>query len=479
MTRIQFENVSFGFMQEKKNSFLQNFTISFKANEMTVLTGPTGCGKSTILNLAAGIYPENAGILHSGKVKVNDKNISRLSPDQRASLIGLMFQNPDLQFCMDTVENEILFCLGNINTPREQMPHKVKFALDFCNITHLRNRKLHTLSGGEKQKAMLACIVALDPKWILLDEPFANIDEGSAKELAMKIAELHIKGKGILIIDHQLDYWLPVASEIRFMDLERQIENKGFPPDKLSNEMLINMGIKPPAIPYKENVAVIGQMEDDRPILQLDNVQVLRNKNPILKNIRYIFQRKRIYAILGASGSGKSTLFGAITGLHKYNGSILLDGKNLKKRSVQKKGQLGFITQNPHDQFVTNTVLDEINFGIHHKKGKEQVELILRNIGLWKYRNFSPYMLSQGQQRRLGVASSMLYDYQVLICDEPTYAQDWRSTMAIMDLLMKNVLKHEMTLIFSTHDRELAHNYADIILTLKEGKIIECAQSSF
>lgn len=473
MSKIQFDHVSFSFTQEKKRSFFQNLTTSFDSDEITVLTGPTGCGKSTILNLAAGIYPQNTGVLYSGKININDKNISHLLPDQRASLVGLMFQNPDLQFCMDTVENELLFCLGNRNTPREQMDEWVEYALDFCDIKHLRHRHLQSLSGGEKQKAMLACIVILDPEWILLDEPFANIDENSAKELTKKVAELHNKGKGILIIDHRLDYWLPIASEIRFMNSAGEVGNKGYRPDELTNEMLMKMEIKPPDIPYKIKKIKVPKNEENTPILQLENVQVLRNKNPILKNINYEFKRKKVYAILGDSGSGKSTLFGAITSLYKYKGEILLEGDNLGKRSVQKKGKLGFITQNPQDQFVTNTVLDEISFGMPHKSS--EVESILRNIGLWKYRNFSPYMLSQGQQRRLGVSSSMLYDYQVLICDEPTYAQDWKSTVAIMDLLMKNVYKHEMTLIFSTHDRELANNYADVILLLKEGKIIECS----
>lgn len=110
-----------------------------------------------------------------------------------------MFQNPELQFCMDTVEHELLFCLENICTPREAMMEQVEKALAFCEISHLKERTLHSLSGGERQKVMLACLTLLAPKWLLLDEPFANIDDASARMIAGKLKELNrTRGIGIL-----------------------------------------------------------------------------------------------------------------------------------------------------------------------------------------------------------------------------------------------------------------------------------------
>ena len=131
---------------------------------------------------------------------------------------------------------------------------------------------------------------------------------------------------------------------------------------------------------------------------------------------------------------------------------------------------MGFVTQSPQDQFVADTVLDEVTVSLRHSAGAGDpaagAEEVLRRIQLWRFRRLSPYMLSQGQQRRLGV-----------VCDEPTYAQDRGRTAAIMDALQQEVVERGLTLILSTHDRALAQDYADILYELKEGSLYEVAQS--
>jgi len=174
MSKIELKDVSFSYNMSGKNKVIDHMSVSFCSDKITVLTGPSGCGKSTILYLAAGIYPQKTGILQNGKILVDGQEIGDLSPEKRCALVGMMFQNPDFQFCMDTVENEILFCLGNICTPPEKMQEMLDLALEFCEIKHLKLRKLQSLSGGEKQKAMLACMIALRPQWIILDLPQFN-----------------------------------------------------------------------------------------------------------------------------------------------------------------------------------------------------------------------------------------------------------------------------------------------------------------
>lgn len=469
MSKIEFQDVTFSYNSSGKNSIVQDMSCLFNSNKITVITGKSGCGKSTVLYLAAGIYPQYTGVLQSGAIHIDGQNVGALSPERRCKIVGMMFQNPDLQFCMDTVENEILFCLGNIGIPREQMKEITDYALDFCCITHLKNRHLQSLSGGEKQKAMLACLIALNPQWILLDEPFANVDEYSAKELVQKLLKLHQKDIGILVVDHRLDYWLSVADEIRFMTKENGIGQTGYVPEQLSDEVIMKC--------EKSTANKKGET-----ILQLNNLNVSRDKNTILKDINIEFERNKIYCIIGESGSGKSTLFGAISGLYKYTGDIILQGKNIKKRNSYNLGKIGFITQSPQDQFVANTVLEEIQVGLKqhtlHSDVQNEAESILREIDLWRYRNFSPYMLSQGQQRRLGVAALLAYSCEILICDEPTYAQDLDNTVSIMNALVEKTKERGMTLIISTHDLKLAKYYGDVILVLEEGKLHECSKSS-
>lgn len=123
---------------------------------------------------------------------------------------------------------------------------------------------------------------------------------------------------------------------------------------------------------------------------------------------------------------------------------------------------------------MADTVRQEILVSLKKEKNAGSLsESILRSIKLWRYRDVSAYLLSQGQQRRLGVAALLAYRCKVLLCDEPTYAQDWENTVAIMEGLCKQARENNMALIFSTHDRNVAGNYADKVFELRGGYLYE------
>lgn len=455
---------------------LDGLSCSFDSSVITVLTGASGCGKSTLLYIAAGLYPENAGSLLEGRVMLEGRDPSELAPPERCRLAGMMFQNPELQFCMDTVRNELLFCMENIAVPKEEMEERLHHALAFCGIEELEQRTLLSLSGGEKQKAALACLVAIDPKWLLLDEPFANIDDDSARAIASAIGRLHReKGVGVLAVDHRLDNWIGIADSICVMEDGKILEER-LDASHLETERLESRGIIAPGGSYSPS---LEPLEAGETVLELEELTVRRGHQLILNGISASFRRGMIYAIIGESGAGKSTLFGALSGVFPYEGKAILEGRNMKHLRRSDIGRIGFITQNPQDQFVGGTVREEILASLRREaEAESKSEEILRSIKLWRYRDVSPYLLSQGQQRRLGTAALIAYDCHCLVCDEPTYAQDRRNTMAIMDSLCRQARERRIALIFSTHDRQLARDYADMILGIKEGKLYEIPESS-
>lgn len=467
---IRFEQLSFAYGEDRKDTISQ-FDAEFQTDRITVLTGPSGCGKSTLLYLAAGIYPHNAGLLRSGKVTIDGQNPAALPPQQRCALVGMMFQNPELQFCMDTVRNELIFCLENIQTPIEYMEEKIHAALNFCEILHLEHRTLQSLSGGERQKVMLACLSALNPKWLLLDEPFANIDEESACSIAQKLQEMHAQlGTGILVVDHRLDYWLGIADSIRIFS-DGHLLDESPDPQRPDSAQLERLGVIAPGVPYHPQLSPCSPGET---ALVLQNLRLKHGENEILKGVNAVFRRGCIYAVVGKSGCGKSSLFGALSGLYPYEGAVLLMGKNIRSLKKRDIGTIGFVTQSPQDQFVGGTVHQEILLSLRgQSNASEESKAILQRIKLWAYRDVSPYILSQGQQRRLGVAALLSYPCRVLICDEPTYAQDRANTLELMQGLCTAAREQNIALIFSTHDRRLAESYADEIFELKGGVLHE------
>lgn len=459
---VRWENVTFSYGEQSRYNVLECVSLAVSAEKFTVLTGPSGCGKSTLLYLAAGLYPGSGGFVRSGRVTVDGQEPGALLPEKRARLLTMIFQNPDLQSCMDTVEHELIFCMENIALPVEEMDARLEQALAFCGITHLRTRRLATLSGGEKQRAMLACAVVLRPRWLLLDEPFANLDEDSARTLAARLRRLHDEyGVGILAVDHDPRLWLGAADELVTLSPEGQFLERG----PLPAAVTPYQDKKPPKVPRQ-----------DCPLV-LEGLTVHKDGRAILDCLSARFQAGHIHAILGPSGCGKSTLFQSLCGMERYQGRVLVDGRELGSlRPKALGGLLGFVFQSPQDQFVAGTVLDEIALSLRcggSADAQAQARRILEEMGLWRHRKLSPYMLSQGQQRRLGVAALLAYRCRVLVCDEPTYAQDRANVLAIMEQLQRRVVNEGLTLVFSTHDRLLARCYADHIYELREGTLHE------
>ncbi len=468
---IECTEVNFTYFEDRKNT-INEISCSFSRDNITVLTGASGSGKSTLLYLLAGIYPKNAGFLKSGTITVEGVVPDSLSAKDKCRLVGMMFQNPELQFCMDTVRHEMIFCLENVCEDPAKMDGLIDEALGFCGISHLKDRSLLSLSGGERQKVMLACMVMLEPKWLLLDEPFANIDDASAKAIAAKLKELHrLKGTGILAVDHRLDTWVDIADEVCIIS-GGSVCSERMRIDELSPQKLEELGLIGPGTKYP---ADFKAPESSEVVLEIKNLSLKHEGKDILTEINAEFCKGHIYAILGQSGCGKSSLFGAVSGLYKYSGKIFLEGREYNPKKKKELGKIGFVTQNPQDQFVADRVKDEILVSLK-RKGDEamaECESILRSIKLWRYRDISAYMLSQGQQRRLGTAALMAYECKVLLCDEPTYAQDRNNTIAIMDGLCRQAREHGAVLIFTTHDPALARDYSDKMFELKEGRLYE------
>lgn len=492
-SQISVEGLTFRYGGSRSRAVLQQLTMNFDSSHITVITGPSGCGKSTLLFLAAGLSAAQSSSLQ-GQITIDGQHPAAMAPHLRCQLVSMMFQHPDLQFCMDTVERELVFCLENIGVMRSQMDERMEEALSFCGISQLKERMLISLSGGEKQKVMLACLVALRPKWLLLDEPFANIDDESAVEILKNIGQLHkTYGIGIVAVDHRIAHWTDIAHRWVEMDHQGHIAQVDLP--FLLDKMRIPMDMKRNiwqgcgqtgnGLMVEEHHTITAPQRvnfTDAPLLTIKNLQLFYGESWVLKKVDASFFPGQIYAILGASGSGKSSLLGAIRGtipIGAKKKGLRPDfwrGKREKMIEGACRLKIGLITQSPQDQFLAVDVWGEIMLSLHKRLSvcsarEQEAEEILRKIGLWSYRKISPYRLSQGQQRRLGVAAVLACACDLLLADEPTYGQDLTNAVGLMEALEQQVRRQKSTLIFTTHDRWLAERYADAIYEMRDGQL--------
>ena len=226
---LEIKNLRLSFQNNYK--VFQDVNIKVKKNRVTLLTGKSGCGKSSLLMCITGVIPDIIEGNITGEIIYKGKNIEKKGVKAVSGEIAYMFQDPDSQLCTFTVEDEIAFGLENIKVNPCEMYHTIDKVLDRIGIKHLKKRQLNHLSGGEKQKVALASILALDPEVILMDEPTANLDPKSTMEIINLIKDLRDKfGKTILIVEHKIDEFSEIIDDVIWFerDQAKNIDKESF-----------------------------------------------------------------------------------------------------------------------------------------------------------------------------------------------------------------------------------------------------------
>lgn len=462
---LKCEDIVFKYRETSKENIIDGFTYSFNKGEIYLITGFSGCGKSTLANVIAGLYPSSKGILSKGEVRLFGKEISEYPPEKRAEYIMMMFQNADTQFCMDIVRDEIIFCLENIAFPVKKIDEVVESVLKKIGIEYLKYRKISSLSGGEKQKLSLACILAVSPEIIILDEPFANVDYESSQEIVNILKNINReKEVTIIAVDHRISLWKDIDYTLLHLGKGCSFVDKNI--DKYLVDIIDEEE-------YRNNFSKrYKDFEERKDAVAVENLDISYKKELILKDINLAIKEGGITSIIGKSGTGKTSLLKAIAGIYKIShGNIKIFGTDIKK--IKDKvfiNNVGIVFQNPQNQFITYKVIDEIMFTMRNRYPKEDEKLLveksenlLKEFELYKYRNFSPFSLSQGQQRKLAVLSMLGAGQKIILCDEPTYGQDNKTSIEIMEFLKRKAIEENITVVMVSHDKNLVFRYSDFI----------------
>lgn len=218
MDKIRFDHVSFAYAGTGDGK-IKNISFSVPSGGCVVLTGRSGCGKTTVTRLINGLIPEFFSGELSGSVFVDGGDLGEKQLYEIAKKIGSVFQNPKTQFFNTDTDGEIAFGLENHGVPRQEIVKRVKKTADELKITDLLNRSIFSLSGGEKQKIAFASVYAINPEVYLLDEPSSNLDTDAICDLREYIQILKNQGKTIIIAEHRLYYLKDLADEVYYLSL--------------------------------------------------------------------------------------------------------------------------------------------------------------------------------------------------------------------------------------------------------------------
>jgi len=202
---IETRNLTYTYPGATKPS-IEDVSITIERGEFAILTGPSGCGKTTLCRCFNGLIPHFYGGKLEGDVVVADLKVVEHSIYELARHVGLVFQNPENQLFALSVEKDVAFGLENVAVPRDEMRKRVDWALQITGIEELSERSPHELSGGQQQRVAIACVLAMQPDVMILDEPTSFLDPAGAQKIFEVIGELNKNiGITIILVEHRLD----------------------------------------------------------------------------------------------------------------------------------------------------------------------------------------------------------------------------------------------------------------------------------
>ncbi|MDQ1261460.1 MAG: peptide/nickel transport system ATP-binding protein ddpF [Euryarchaeota archaeon] len=523
MLSIRDLKVSFG-----ETHILRGVDLSMERGECIALVGESGAGKTTlglsIMGLAKGYA--------TGEISFQEKNLLAASLEELRQLRGkemaMVFQN--VEDALDPVQHIVDQIAEGISVHRSISAKNARdVALKHLLFVGLGSEKArmypHQLSGGEKQRVLIAMALVNDPDLLILDEPTASLD-ALTKADVIRLFRSAILGRICIVITHDISLAAALADRMAVLYAGRIVEMgsvldmiraprhpytrgliRSYPSMTTTKDL---QGIPGhmvhdlPGCPFHERctqrIEVCSRQvplpleKDGRiiachrggivPLLEIKNLNLTINSYSALRDVFLSLYEGETLALVGESGSGKTTLSKVIMGIYEADGGeVILEGRMVNKWDGAFYSRVQMIFQNPkesvsHRMNVLDAVLEPLQV---QKKGSPEARLLRAKevLGLVElpidddFLKRYPHELSGGEVQRVAIARAIALRPKLLIADEPTSALDPSVQAKILKLLMNLQEKMGLAIVFITHDIALARKVSDQMAVMQKGRIIE------
>lgn len=503
---ISFNQFTFQY-DAQAEATLKDISFDIVKGEKVLILGPSGSGKSTLAQCLNGIIPNIHKGQAKGQVRIAGQDIFKQSIYDKSQLVSTVLQDPDGQFIGLTVAEDLAFALENDCANQSEMKDKVALWAERLDLTSLLNHRPQDLSGGQKQRVSLAGVLIDESSILLFDEPLANLDPKSGQETIDLIDKIHKEvGATTIIIEHRLEDVLYRPVDRILLVNDGTLLFNGSPDELLSSTLLLENGIREPLyvtvlrrlgfdtrdaqnLSQLDALDLSGLVLPDRvlkdkrdsssdSILKVEGLSVSYGDNPaIIEDMSFSLKKGERLAIVGKNGAGKSTLAKALCGFVPSQGKLTYKGQDISQDSIAERSErIGFVLQNPNQMISQTMIFDEVALGlrlrgIEETEVEERVHEVLKTCGLYSFRKWPISALSFGQKKRVTIASILVLKPEIIILDEPTAGQDYKTYTDIMNFL-DSLQKQGHTIVMITHDMQLMLEYSDRCLVVVEGKII-------
>lgn len=514
LSRLEIQNISY-YYPEKQFPALKNINFSLAGGEFILLAGGTGSGKSSLARVLAGLIPDFYGGKFKGRIFFNGKELRKAESHFLCSKVGMVFQDPEKQLIMTSVEAEIAFGLENLGLPQPEMLRRVAEVMSFLDLTHLKHEFTANLSGGQKQKVALAAVLAMKPSILILDEPTSQLDPLSAEEFLNLIERLNKElGYTVLLIEQRLERCIHMADRLVLMDKGEIICNKPaaeavrwqaahkqpfIPPvahffakiDHPTVPLTVKEGrvalheiiaaqptliCSPPSSPNRPGLNKTKKGIRITPLLEAEDIWFTYPRGrEALKGVSLKVDPGDFAVIMGGNAAGKTTFLKLAAGLLKPDrGRVFVGGTDTRAAALPELARnIGYLSQNPNDYLFQDSVEEELLFTMRNFGTEDTglVESTLIKLGLAELSKINPRELSGGERQRAALASVLVSQPELLLLDEPTRGMDY-VLKGELGILLTELNRQGMTIVMVTHDVEFAAEYAKRIILIFDGQIV-------
>ena len=486
---ITLQGFSFQYAGAKEQA-LREMDIKVERGEMVLLCGSTGSGKSTLLRcLKRELTPHGQ---RSGTILFGGREQCKLEPLEAAGRIGFVLQDPDNGIVTDTVWHELAFGLENLGLPTAVIRRRVAETAHFFGIAPWYRRRVHELSGGQKQILNLASIMAMQPEILLLDEPTAQLDPIAAGEFLQALGRIHRElGVTVILCEHRMEEILPMVDSVLYLEAGRAAFRgtpRGFAEFVLAAPSHPFIPALPAAcrLPGGRPLITVAQGRDwigenacklacrksvtdpvpGEPVLSAKELWFQYDKGQpyVLRGVELALHRGEILALVGGNGSGKSTALSVLCGLQR-------PARGRIKRA--KGSRVALLVQRPRALFTCDTLREDLMACATDEKA---MLAQAGYFGLTRLLAHHPYDLSGGEMQKAALCKLLLTEPDILLLDEPTKGLDAFAKAEIAALL-RRLAGAGKAILLVTHDLEFAAANAHRCAMLFDGEVL-CTQAA-
>lgn len=397
---------------------LDNINFTADKGQVIVITGMSGCGKSSLIKSINGIIPFSQHAEVEGEITLDGISLKNLDIAARSNYVSSVFQNPKTQFFTTKVIDELSFPLENRGVSRDEIMDKIHHYSKILDTESYLESSLFKLSGGEKQLIAICSTATMENQVYIFDEPSSSLDRDSIKRLKQVIATLKSMGKIIIIAEHRLYYLREILDKLVVIEKGRLTAySKDDDLEKAARDHNLRS-----LMPIEKSVL--------KPIKKSMFDNLFQESRLICKDYYCAYGENVVFDmslsfhpginfIIGNNGIGKSTFIRSLSGLNKSKKELNFQGLTMYDDIIIKKNNrfISLVQQEVDYQLFTDSVKTELETICDDEK---RINDLLNYLHLSERAEAHPQSLSGGEKQRLLIGLSLLSDKPIVILDEPT-----------------------------------------------------------